>query len=174
MKRVHTNSSADMQQSDLRLCDSRLEPKKTFPENKWSGYYWKFCSMANRLQLRNWVWTFLKSYWTQKWYLLIIFCLFLICSELHRVYQICSTTLWTLTAGADYGRSSAWQSQSGFLLGKDILLFSKSDTDRPHHRDIFRQRLPDKLITSSTIIISSSFPRFCDTLEKRKLLREYN
>lgn len=88
-----------------------------------------------------------KIYW------LFFSCACLVHSELHSVYQICSTTLQTFTAGAAYRRSSAWQSQRGFLLGMDILSFSKSDTDKPRHRDIFRQRLPDKLMASITINI---------------------
>lgn len=87
------------------------------------------------------------------------FFLFLNHSELHSVYQICNTTLWTFTAGANYRRSSAWRSQRGFLLGMDILSFSKSDTDKPHHGDIFRQGLPDKLIASIPIINIFLFPQ---------------
>lgn len=71
---------------------------------------------------------------------------------IHSVYQICSTTLWMFTAGAHCRRSSAWQNWSGFLLRMDILLLSKSDTDKSHRREIFRQRLPDKLIPSTAVI----------------------
>lgn len=107
--------------------------------------------------MRNWVWAFLKSYWTQSkidYFSSISFPFWI-----HSVYQICSATLWTFTAGADYRRSGAWQSWRGFLLQMGNLLLSKSDTDKPHRREIFRQRLPDKLLASITVVNTFLFPQ---------------
>lgn len=50
-------------------------------------------------------------------------------------------------------------SQRGFLLGVDILTFSKSNTSKHHHRDIFRQKLPDRCIASIIIVNTFLFPQ---------------
>lgn len=167
LKKRHTNSSADMQQSDFWYLHSRLKPKKAFSGNKWSGCYWNFAPE----QIDCMCWNFSQVLLNSILKSIDIYTLFLTHSVLHSVYQICSATLETFTARAVCRRSSAWEA---FYWERTPCHFPNQMLTYTPPQRYFQTGFLTSSHFPSPLLTSSSCPKFRDGLETRKLHHEHD